>query len=219
MSKQKEVIDEFIATFKSMGASKENLTMYSYLYKLSKEEFNKVLDEISNGNYLPMYEANMSESSLEVDALLKTGDDLGINFFEKLVMTDELSGVKYTTKNEYMILDIPVRRQKQHVSKGMSVATSSSSTDPTTGQVTGNSKRGQLSLPEIMMLQSAGLDDTIYELIKVRGGDEAAMSYAKKQAMSTGDFTLSKVSDLGTNVGTTDTLRAYLFGMLYENNL
>ena len=134
-------------------------------------------------------------------------------------MVDPETGVEYMTPNEYLILPLPLRRQKQHLAHGKAVPEHSKHVDLTTGQVTGVSQSSRITLPELMIMDSAGAEKGIEELLKARGGDQKAMKMAKRQTIDTGVFTLQSLGELGSRPTATETMAAIFYAMHLDNNI
>lgn len=221
MANRKKATDWFINKINEILPDNKNVEMYkTYLEGLSNKAFENLMDKLESGeSILPFYLSNLNNKRLKVNNLLKVGDGLGIDFFQQIWLVDELTGVKYLTPNRYLILDLPIRRQIQHLIKKKSVPINSKFTDSLTGQVTGVSKSSRLSLPEIMILESAGHLKSIEEFIKVRGGDITAIQKSKRSLVDTGEYNLHEIEELGTRPTSTDTVRAYLLAAHLDNNI
>ena len=199
MKNRKKAESVFLARISKLAKNQVNTEMYKKFFaSLSDAGFAKLIKDISEGVVLPFYSANMGDVPIEIKDVFAVGDDLGINFFERLWITDPVTGVKYLSTEEYMVIDMAVRRQRQHLVKGKSVNVDDRHTDSMTGQAMGNgvSRTSRLSLPEITILSAGGHDSTVEELIKVRGGDTAAYRYSKRSTLDTGEYSLKVASEL-----------------------
>jgi len=211
----------FIDKIDSIQPGNDNVEMYKTYFKgLSDKAFSTLMDKLESGEEtLPFYIPPLKGKPLSIQTLLNVGDSLGIDFFQQLWLTDSITGVKYLTTQKYLILDIPVRRQSQHLMKGKSVSLNSKYTDNLTGQATGVSRSSRISLPEIMSLESAGHVKSIEEMIKVRGGDPVALRKAKRLLIDRGYYNLDEIAELGTRPISTETTRAFLLAMHLDNNI
>tara|TARA_B100000767_G_C19634251_1_gene479675 strand:- start:231 stop:902 length:672 start_codon:yes stop_codon:yes gene_type:complete len=182
---------------------------------MSDKQFGVFMKDLQDGvTTLQIKAPNLAKSKLSVSRNIKLGKELGYEFFQHLNLKDPATGQQYTTPHKYLILSLPFRRQAQHLVKKMSVPADNESRDDLTGQPTGKSKGSSLSNPEMQVLYAQGLDKTIEELIKVRGGNEAAYTAMNKAAHETGGFSLEQVSKAGGNVKATDSLAAFMKGMM-----
>ena len=216
-----EVTEWFMDKIRKLQPGNSNIEMYNtYFSSLSDSEFTELMEKLKNGEItLPYYAANLHDKDIGVEDSLKVGDELGIEFFQRLWITDEVSGIKYLTPEKYLILYLPIRRQAQHVSKGKSVAETNTFTDSMTGQAAGPSRTSRLSLPEIMNLEAAGLKNAILELINVRGGNIEAFRLSKRRTLDSGSYTLKEMEELDTRPTATATLHSFLLGMHLSNNV
>jgi hypothetical protein len=221
MSNRKKATQFFIDYITKLDAKSKNIEMYKeYFNGISDKEFDNLMKQIENDEtILPYYVTNLGEQVMEISKILKVADELGIDFFQRIWLTDALTGVRYLTPHKYMVLDLPVKRQKQHLIKGKSTVENSKFSDPLTGQATGPSRSSRLSLPEVMILESSGHKSAIEEFMKVRGGDNIAYREARRLTIEQGGYNLETIDALNSRPTSTETLKAYFFGMHIDNNL
>lgn len=187
----------------------------AYLKRLAPA---KTAEQIKARDILPFYIPNLSKQRISIARNFKIVRDLGKSLTHRLIMTDGATGVQYITPHPYPVLDLPVRRQAQTVVKKRSIPEHNQRIDDLTNQPTSQSKGSRVSAPELGSLSSRGLDNTILELIKVRGGDEAAYREMRRQLVENGECTLEQVSGLG-NAKSTDTLEVFFNCMHLGNNM
>jgi len=221
---RKAATDWFINTvIAKLHKGNRNVGMYhKYFGDLKDNEFHSLMEKLASGEViLPYYSFNMDTEggTMSVTDVLRVGDELGIDFFQQLYMVDPESGIEYLTPEKYLIVDIPVRRQAQHLTKKKDVPDNDQVSDVLSGQVAGPSKSAMMSLPEIMILESAGHHKAIEELIKTRGGDHKSYNASKRQMIETGGFTLKQLEELGSRPTSTDTVKAFLLAMHFDNNI
>lgn len=221
MANRKKATEWFIEKISSLNPNSPNIKMYNEFFaSLSDKEFDNLMGRLEKGEViLPYFVSNITDEVMRMDKILKLADDLKIDFFQRIWITDPATGVRYLTPQKYMVLDLPIRRQQQHLVKGKSLVENSKYTDPTTGQATGPSRTSKISFPEIMILESAGHLKSIEEMIKVRGGDNVAFREAKRLTVEQGGYNLSTIEELNTRPTSTETLKAFFFGMHINNNL
>ncbi len=194
--------------------------MKTVLDSLSDEQFDELMNKLeSEEEILSIAIPNLGKDRLEVSRLLEVGKKLNHEFFERLWLTDAKTGVTYLTPEKYLVIDLPLRRQQQLLTEKISIPDNNRHVDEMTGQVTGDSKGASLSLPELQILRSQGLDRPILEMIKVRGGDERAQRAINRQIIETGSASLDSVLGAGTRVKSTETFSTLLKGMHLLNNL
>jgi hypothetical protein len=188
----------------------------SYMHRISAVPDE---DEDRKQDCLTYYAPNLGTTKITIENNLKIADKIGHKFFERLWITDPQTGVTYLTPNEFMIVDLPIRRQAQLLIKKISIPLDHKSVDELSGQVTGESKGSKLSFPELQAQVSQNLENTIIEEIKIRGGDEKAYQEFERQMVERGSCSQAEILSLGTTVKSTQTLATLLKGMHLDNNL
>lgn len=221
MGNRKGATEYFIGKIKKLNPTSSNVKMYEEFFAgLSDKEFDELMGKLERKEViLPYFVSNLNEEIMRIEKIMALGDDLGIEFFQRIWLTDPVSGVRYLTPEKYLLLDLPIRRQQQHLIKGKSVVENSKFTDPLTGQAIGASRSSRVSLPELMIMESAGHYEAIEELIKVRGGDAAAFRESRRLMVEQGGYNLDTIREMDTKPTSSETLKAFLFGMHIENNL
>jgi len=223
MNKARKEAEEMILRYlsKITNGNESNANRYRELFKtMTDNDFDTLMKSYRDGvDTVQIQAPNLSDVKITVKNNLVVGKELGYDFFQRITVTDPATGQKYLSPKKHMILALPFKRQAQHLIKKISVATDNDSRDDLTGQPTGHSKGSTISGPELQVLYSLGLDAVIEELLKVRGGDEAAYTAMTKQAHATGGFSLKQASAAGDGVKATETLSAYLKACHINNNL
>ena len=221
MGNRKGATEFFIEKIKKLNPNSSNVKMYEdFFAACSDKEFDELMGKLERGEViLPYFVSNLNKEIIRMDKILALGDELGIDFFQRIWVTDSVSGVRFLTPEKYLVIDMPIRRQQQHLVKGKSVVESSKFTDPLSGQAVGASRSSRISLPELMIMESSGHIDAIEELIKVRGGDIAAFREARRLTVEQGGYNLDAIASLNSRPTSTETLKAFFFGMHIDNNL
>lgn len=207
---------ENVELIKNQLASLTDAQFESYMKRLAEVT---PADPDRQQDCLSYYAPNLGNTKITIENNLKLASKLGHKFFERLWLTDAQTGVTYLTPNEYLVIDLPIRRQAQLLIKKASIPLDHKSVDELSGQVTGGSKGSKLSFPELQAQVSQGLDQTIIEEIKIRGGDEKAYQEFERQMVEKGSVSQSEILSMGTKVKTTETLATLLKGMHLDNNL
>jgi len=81
------------------------------------------------------------------------------------------------------------------------------------GQVSGSSLSSKISYPELQLMISMGLDKSIKELLKHRGGDEGSMRAIKQGLLKYGRVDGKFIDEYSTDVTSTKTLKSYFNSM------
>lgn len=171
----------------------KNTTRYKNMFaKMSDKEFHTYMTNIKEKkDVLVLYSANMTDK-LKMDNLLASARELGIELCQRIRMYDAPTDTYYYTANKYLVLQMPVRRFSQFIDHKLSVAESDKRIDMLTGQVVKPDKAGSISQVEIQALHARGLDTTILELIKYRGGDVVAYAEFKRELEESGRTHVSR---------------------------
>lgn len=214
---EKVILDWVLA----IDPSRKNEMMYIDLFKtMSDETFDSWITAIEEGkDYVSMIAENLKDSQITVENNLTVAKKMGIDFFQRLWLTDAATGKKYLTPHRYLILDLPVRRQIQTLVNKISIPEDNNHVDELTDQPTGPSKGSSISFPELLVLYAQGHDRSIEELMSIRGGNLKAMRAVDKQLMETGAASMDQIAVLGTRAKASDTLSTFLKGMHLGNNI
>lgn len=222
MAKNRKKAEAFIFEYiNKLDKTGTNLKIYQDRFKeMSNKDFDEMMSNIKEGSYtLPLYAPNQGRVKLSSKLAIKVARELGHEFFERLWLTDNVTGETYLTPIKYMVLDLPLRRQQQLLIKKMSIPSVDMTMDALTNQVTGDSKGASLSFPELQVLAANEMNKSIEEMIKVRGGDIKAYNQFRHSVMNTGSGSLESAGRTEGKVKSTETLSSLLKGMHLDNNL
>lgn len=187
---------------------------------MSDAALDAYVDRLATGEeILPLTAPNLAKEKLSVDRNLTLAKELKHDFFHHLRMTDAATGTTYVTPEKYLVLKLPVRRQRQLLRKKITIPEGTKHVNEFSGQVTGPSKGSRISLPELQVLYSQDLTDPIIELIKYRGGDVKGQQLMYRSLMETGRASMRNLERFNTRVKSTDTLGIILQGMMLSNTL
>lgn len=212
--------EEFILEFmKDIDPSMYNYEKYKNIFKdMDDKDFDEYMRKIRDKKaslviFKPMYKANIT-----VENNLKVADKYGIKLFERLKIIND-NKMSYMTDIEYLILKLPYRRQSQNLVKKINIPKDNKVIDELTFQPTGDSKGAKISFPELQVLIGMGLENTIEELIKYRGGDKNGFMYYNTAFMKFGRVSLKSLSYFSSGVKSTKLLKIYLLGMHIKSSL
>ena len=188
--------------------------------RMSDAEFDIFIQELDRGDrHLVVFSPNFGSEGLSTANNFKLADELGVKIFHKLHYEEDGESPEYQTPIEYMVMDVPVRRQSQTLDKKISVPEDNKTIDALTGQPTGDSKGARVSFPEIQFCAAMELDNTMVECLKVLGGDTKAMAAYNAMISQTGRANLNTIEQYAGGVESTHTLRTLLYCMHLANNL
>lgn len=200
----------------------KNKAIYQEKFKqLDDAAFAKWMEQLANGeDVLNLVAPNGNPVKLDVKRNLDIAKEIGHEFFQRYWTRLPDGSGWYLSNEKYLVIEIPVRRQAQLLVKKISFAEHNRSVDDLTGQASGkSSKSSKVSYPEIQMLAAMGLEKTLSELIKYRGGDEKGMAAMDASISRTGGVSLKAIEPYAGTVRASQTLSAYLTGMHLSNNL
>lgn len=221
MSNRKKT-EEFILSFlNDIEPTGYNVQVYKDIFaKMSDKDFDNYMRQIRTEEaslviYRPMYEAK----GLTVENNLKIAEKYGVKFFEPLIVTGTQDGLDYKTPIEYLVIDLPFRRQSQTLVKKISIPDDNKTIDELTYQPTGPSKGAKISFPELQVLIGMGLDESINEIFNYRGGDRGGFNAYNAMFMRYGSANMKTLSQYSSGVESTKTLKAYLMAMHVKTSL
>ncbi len=212
-------IIEFIEKLSPGSGNKE---IYEQRFKtMNDKEFDEFMGQLEREEiYLTIQAPNMAKQRLSVERNLQIAKELGHDFFERIWMDEGNDIPPYLTNHKYLIVDLPLRRQAQLLTKKISIPKNNNVVDNLTGQPTSPTSKGsKISYPELQILAALGLDDSAVEFMKYRGGDLKGFNAMNSSISKTGGVELSVLDKLGTKVKSTQTLRSYLTALHYQNTL
>lgn len=221
----RNAVETFIKTYiEKLTPGSKNKQMYeSFFKKMNDNQFKDWLLKLKNKQtHLMVVDASFDKSHLSIENNLKVAEELNHDFFQRLWIEEvDNNGetYRYLTLEKHLILYLPVRQPSQLLTKKLSVPEDNTKRDNLTGQVVGDSQSSGISYPELQILMGIGLDDTISELIKARGGDLGASQALDAYLNRYGNASLSTVNKYATGVESTNTLRSFLTAMHLANNL
>lgn len=189
-----------------------NADNYRELFKgMSDKEFETFIDQLADGSrFLIIIIPNFSKAELDVERNINLGEELGHNFFQKLWIEGKGDIPTYQTPIPYLVLDLPLRRASQLLTKKISVPPHNRVIDALTGQPTGESKGAKFSYPEVQVFSAMGMDNTLIELMKYRGGDSRGRAAMTGMLSRFGRANINSLSPYASGVESTATLKTFL---------
>lgn len=197
-----------------------NIKLYKDLFAAMDDAgFDRFINDLESGQReLAVVIPNFGDTRLSVKNNLEIGDELNVKFFTKLWIGANGDEPAYLTPIEYLVVDLPVRRASQLVTKKISLPMHNKQVDMLTHQPTGESKGARVSYPEMENLVASGLDQCVIELMKVRGGDTKAFNAMNAMMSRYGRASLKAIQPFAGGVESTRTLNTYLAGAMIESN-
>jgi hypothetical protein len=187
---------------------------------MSDKQFDEFMKSLEDGSgQISLIAPIQAPYKLDQQRNLQIAKRWGHNFFERIWMPGKHGGPAYLSNDRYLIVDLPLRRQAQLLTKKISIPENNRSIDDFTGQPTGASKASKISFPETQVLAAQNLDHSLTEFLKIRGGDVDSFNAANAMISRTGGVSMKAIEHLGGSVKSTDTLKAYLTAMHLETTL
>jgi len=222
MPNNREQAERYILTFlKDIEPTGYNVDKYKQIFKsMSNKQFHEYMEGMQNGTshiviFKPMYKAK----GITVENNLKVAKKYGLNFFEKIKVSNSHNLHDYITPIEYLVIDVPYRRQSQTLDKKISLPEDNKVIDELTYQPTGPSKGAKISYPELQVLIGMGLDNSLSELMHYRGGDRGGFNAYNAMFLRYGSSNLKTLANYSTGVESTKTLKSYLLGIHVNTNI
>jgi hypothetical protein len=217
---RKAATAELLAGLEALLPGSENTALYkAKLESMSDAEFDDWIKGLEEGTQrISVIVPNFSKHQIDVERNLNLADKWGYEFFERLWMMGP-NGSYFLTPKKYLVYDLPLRRQAQHLLKKISIPEDNKSVDDLTGQPTGKSKGSKLSYPELQVMAALGLDHSIIEMMKVRGGDIRAFNASNAIIAKTGTVSQAEIEPYAGGVESTKTLGTILTAMHLQNTI
>lgn len=213
---------EALAWVRDVDLSGKTVKWYQERFaQMTDTQFEKWIDDLENGrDYLCIISDNMNGNNVSVENNLKVAEKRGVPMFERIWLVDPKSGFRYLSNVPYPIGYLPIKRQIESIENKRSIPKiSSKKKDDLTGQVSGEAAAMALSQPETQILYAMGLEAVIVESLKYRGGDIKGGEEFDRSLLETGEVSINNLLQTDTKVKSSETLKAFLTGMNYDNNL
>ena len=219
---RKQAEAEALAWVKDVDLSGKTFKWYQERFaEMTDAQFEKWIDDLDTGkDYLCIISDNMNGSNIKIENNLKVAEKRGVPMFERIWLTDPKTGYRYLSNVPYPVLFLQVKRQIESIENKRSIPKiSSKKKDDLTGQVSGDAASMALSQPETQILYAMGLEAVIVESLKYRGGDVKGGDEFDRALLENGEVSINNLLQTETKVKSSQTLKAFLLGMNYDNNL
>lgn len=218
-NKRKLIESKVLKVMKILDPAGDNEKRWANFFKsLNDKQFNEYMEHVrKNECQLNLVMPNLKKT-LKISDLVAAAKEVDLKLAHRLWLTDKVSGRRYLTNEEHLVLMLSIRRAQQEWDKKISVPSRDKSVDLLTGQVVGDDRNCALTADEIRSLGARGLENTLIELAKVRGGDVTAYGDFKRQMQENGTVKLSSL-DPSTRVRSADVAKILFRGMMLDCNL
>lgn len=206
---------EILNWINEMIPGSDNTKLYKAKFAAMDDlAFEKFINDLDAGAVqLAIITPNFGDKQLDTERNLALGERLGHKFFQHIRVPAKDGMPAYITPVEYLVIDLPLRRQAQILDKKISIPEDNNSVDNFTGQVTGASKGSRMSYPEVQVLAAQGLEHSLTEFLKYRGGDERGFNAMNTMIGRTGGVSMDAIEGFAGKVRSTHTLKVFLTAM------
>jgi hypothetical protein len=222
MSTNRKKAEEFILKYiEKLLPKSPNTDIYrKFFATMNDKEFDRYMKELEEGTkFLTVIAPNFMKPELTVENNFNIADELGHKFFQKLWIEGVGDLPTYQTPIEYFVLDLPMRRASQLLVKKISVPKHNNVIDALTGQPTGESKGAKVSYSGLQVCAAMGLDDTMVELMKYRGGDIRGGAALAGILSQYGKASMSVLKQYASGVESTKSLKSILTSAHLKSSL
>lgn len=213
MAKNRAAAQSFILKYiEKMTPGTSNRSMYEKIFSvMSDKDFDQFMTDLeTEAKFLVVIMPNFAKTSLDVERNLDIADELNHKFFQKIWIEGKDDSPTYLTPNEYLVVDLPTRRASQLLIKKISVPKHNRVIDSLTGQPTGESKGAKISYPELQICAAMGLDNSMVELMKYRGGDARGGAALNGMISKYGKANQATLAQYASGVESTATVKTFL---------
>lgn len=191
----------------------------AYLEGLSDKAFEQYAQDLKSGAKYLTLTVPHGGPTLSIERNVALADKIGLKLFNKLWMPGDETTPPYLSPIEYMVVKLPVRIAAQRIKKKMSIPKTQRVINTLTGQPTGDSKGAGISHPELRVCAAMGLDMSMVELMKYRGGDQRGRAALVASLSRTGQASQKVLENFASGVESTATLKAYLTSACLKTTL
>ena len=193
-SSQKSAVAHVLKVVTALDPSGNNTKRYkAFFNKMGATKFKDYIAKLKSNETQVYVEFPNLESDMKMENVYKAADITKTELFQRIWLTDPVTNEKYPSPEKYLIGNISIRRMQQTIFKKLAVSEGDSKTDTLTRQVMGDDRSSGFSNPEIQMMHAKGLDTTLTEFMKIRGGDPVAYSEFKRQLEEGGSASISQI--------------------------
>ena len=192
----------------------------TFLEGMTDKAFEEYMHSLQTGErYVTLTAPNFGKVNLDLERNKKLADRLGVKLFHKLWIEGDENTPTYLTPLEYLVIKLPIRVASQRLAKKMSIPKTQRVINTLTGQPTGDSKGASISHPELRVCAAMGLENSMIELLKYRGGDIRGGAAMNASLMRTGRASLKTLAHFASGVESTSTLKTMLTSAMLKNTL
>lgn len=191
-----------------------------FLDGMSDADFDKYMHDLRSGKrYLTLTSPNHASTKLWLDKNVELAKKWKVKLHQKLWITGDEETPTHLTPIEFLVIPVTVRVASQRLQKKMSIPKTQRVINALTGQPTGDSKGASISYPELRVCAAMGLENSMVELMKYRGGDARGGAALTASLVRTGHASLKTLHHFASGVESTQTLKTFLTSIHLRNTL
>lgn len=198
-----------------------NYRVYKQLFEaMNDNQFEEFVVKLEAGGQLSIWVDNQNpKESVVFDNIVASCAKRGLVLEQHLVFYDQDTGLRYETPETFLVGTAETRKQRQMWVKKFGAAKDDTKIDDLTGQVFGDSRGTGISIPEVRVLKTLGLDLMARELYDVKGGDLGALDEYRRSIQETGHGSVRESLRRGTGVRSLMTASMLMMGRHLKNNV
>ena len=207
--------DMILRYIEKIAPGGQNLNVYKKFFaSMDNEAFDRYMNELAAGTkWLVIYAPNFTGPKISIENNLNIAKELGHEFFQRLWIGGQGDTPEYLTPIKHLVVDLPLRRASQLLTKKIRLPEHNRTIDKMTGQPTGASKGSKISYPELQVAVAMNLDNCMLELMKYRGGDRKGGDALKNMITRYGTANLKTLEKFASGVESSKTLKTFLTAM------
>lgn len=200
------------------GENGPNYKRYATIIEKDDDNITNTKKLIKNGQFKTRLRKPNLSKTMTVETINKVADSLGIKLYERVMFKDNMTGKRYMPDNIFAIPRLSIARVKQFVTEKQSLPSGDTKIDLASGQVIKPDKGSSISLIEAQAIKGKGLDLSLIEFLKHRGGDINSYTQYSSELLETGR---TNVADTGANTSprSVESSSRYLTSMGIDNNM
>lgn len=199
-SRRKSTTDFLLEVVKNAEETKLNYDRYKEKFEaMTDEQFDRYMQSLRDDTEMFYMQVPNLIAKVNTEDLYATAEKLKLEVFERLWVTDAVTGEVYLTPNRYLVANVPIRRQIQVQEKKISTS-NGNVTDAFTGQPAGDARASGFTFPETHALNELDLHSVLHEFVNVRGGNIYACADLKRQLEESGSASSAVLADSRTRV-------------------
>lgn len=220
LGNRKKAEEYLLKVVKDGDPSGVTLTMMKeQLAKMDDKRFHEYYLGIKEGReFIPLIMANNTKHGMTTEHALDLCEKYGIEIFQRFWYRHPITKVKVLSNFKVPFVHMMVRRQIETLFNKLSTTSDNNQVDVLTGQAIHGASA--ITQPESLVTIEKGLEATLVEKLKYRGGDVEGGRLFDKALIETGQVSTTQLYEQhNTTTRVVQTADIYLTSAGYETNL